>query len=171
MDKGTPLMRANTNPLRSRGWIAPAVIAALCLTSVPAASAAGQGGSTTMLQSLARLSPTIGADGGAIDLLARNVVSDYLALPSSASDDDVEAGVVYDVSQSRLTTAEAIAGLDRAAKVADAKLLKAIEAVIAALKSGKLKPGTGATGDSNTNSAFSVPSVNVGGGTSNYSGN
>ncbi|WP_428334208.1 hypothetical protein [Novosphingobium sp.] len=153
-----------------QGWVFTVCAAALSVATMSATTAHADSVTMNMSQRLAALPPSIGPAHLMIDVLAKQVVDDYIQLPTIASDDDVEAGVVYAVSQSKLGQDDKITGLERAARVADAKLLKAIEAVIAALKSGKLKTGTAGTVDGNT-SDFSVPSVNVGGGSSNYSGN
>lgn len=154
----------------AQGWLLTVCAVAFSVAATPATTAHADSVTVNMSQRLAALPPTIGPTHLMIDALAKQVVDDYIQLPMVASDDDVEAGVVYAVSQSKLGKDDKITGLERAARVADAKLLKAIEAVIAAIRSGKLKTGTAGTVDGNT-SEFSVPSVNVGGGSSNYSGN
>lgn len=154
-----------------RGWV---VIVAAAFVSAGTVHGAGLGnwGQTTptLKICLAKLPSSLGSDGIAIDSLATQVVSDYLALPTTTSADDVEASVVFAVSQAKLSTDGAVAGLERAAQCADAKLLAAIKKVIATLKSGKLKTGTGSISTGNGISGFTLPIVEIGGGSSNYSG-
>ena len=149
-------------------FLLPAIAAGVVPASVVAQAAPGA--DAPMQMRLAALPPSPGPDGPGEDALATRVVSDYVALTANASADDVEAGVVFAVSQSKLSSDAAIAGLSRAARVADAKLLAAINEAIAAIKAGKLKTGTGALGSNTNDSGFSGPTVNVGGGSSNYSG-
>ena len=94
-------------------FLLPAIAAGVVPASVVAQAAPGA--DAPMQMRLAALPPSPGPDGPGEDALATRVVSDYVALTANASADDVEAGVVFAVSQSKLSSDAAIAGLSRAA--------------------------------------------------------
>jgi len=108
------------------------------------------------------------------DTLASAINIEVSKLPATASVEDIEAAIVFALSQGDYS-AESIGGaLDRvaAADVSDNEK-QAIANVRLALFKKKLNRGTGAIGngggDTFGTSGFSAPIVSIGGGTSTYS--
>jgi hypothetical protein len=108
----------------------------------------------------------------AISLLAVKVCADAVALPAGASVEDLEAAIVYALSQSETDLEIKKAALRSliGCSYGQPNFAKALARVLANLENRKLRRGTAATGGATFTSGFTSPGVNVGGGSSNYGG-
>ena len=108
------------------------------------------------------------------DFVVRAVLAEVRALPCTASSEDLEAAIVYRLSQDGATRAIAPGAIDRLgrAKLCHTNYAAALAQVRLALLGRRLQRGTAALsggGGRLGESPFSAPVVNIGGGTSNYS--
>lgn len=109
------------------------------------------------------------AQEGAIKVLVTALTGEVTRLVT-ASVEDIEAALMFRVSQSGVGNEDAIIALNRVRGLPDntENVIKAIDNVIAALRKGK-RLGTGAIGGGNGNDAFfASPAAAIGGGGANY---
>ncbi|WP_336973151.1 hypothetical protein [Sphingobium aromaticiconvertens] len=101
--------------------------------------------------------------------LATGVIGETDRLAPTSSVADYEASIMFIVSQSGADDETILAALDIVdARPALPETLKvAIENIRRTLRKKKLTRGTGALGEG-TSSSFSVPSIGIGGGSTNY---
>ena len=107
-----------------------------------------------------------------VDIVVKAVLLDVRRLPCTASAEDIEAAIVYRLSQTgvkRPIIARALDRLERA-RVCQTHYAAGLGQVRLALLNRRLNRGTAALGGGygRFDTAFSTPVVNVGGGSSNY---
>lgn len=110
------------------------------------------------------------ADIIVVTALSRAIVEEVRRLPCVASTEDMEAAIVFRLSQTKVSNESAIEALGRVQGQPDlcANTLAAIDNVKNTLKRGGLRQGTAAIGGGNADAYFTAPSVGAGGGASNY---
>lgn len=110
------------------------------------------------------------ADAIVVTALSRAIVEEVRRLPCVASTEDMEAAIVFRLSQTKLSNESAVDALDRVRAHPDlcGNTLAAIDNVKKTLKRGGLRQGTAAIGGGNADAYFTAPSVGAGGGASNY---
>lgn len=119
-----------------------------------------------------RVERTVAAEGAAVAAMGRRICAEVTRLQKEASANDLEAAIVFAISQSDVRTpavATALAqvgGCDYGRR----NFATALARVRVALLGRKFARGTAALagGSAFGQSAFSAPQVNVGGGSSNY---
>ena len=166
--------------------LAFAVLLTLPAVATPATSTLASAPSSTAASTSACVCPVTPAghsdrlpgsaeavNDAAIEALVNRICTEVGKLPKEASTDDMEAAIVFAVSQSDASAAVmtaafgAVGGCDYGRR----NFAAALGRVRLALLDHKLKRGTAAIslGSASGQSAFSSPFVNVGGGSSNYS--
>ena len=146
-----------------------AALLGAAILAAPAALALAQGGAGAM--------PAVVAPGvdGPVQVLAAAIRKELEPLPCTATPEDVEAAIVFALSQSDPAGPELIRNALREVELMRtcyAGQSKAIGRVRTALLSYGVRQGTAALGGDSylgTGSLFSTPNLTVGGGSVNYS--